>query len=856
MTDTTQNFTKFEDFEYFGKLAPNKSPSPNVYSSALTTQNCDTILENIIISILNGNYAKTSQLEINMLVCVIVSKNVTDLHNILIRSINKFVTCLRDEIQERLDSKTFANSYFFDNYNKYIKNMYHLKNSFGFAYDYLKTVNKKNVITIYGNYIYYLLIINKEFLNCGMTMYIYEILLNNNKKEDIVEFFTLFKLSNHFLALAYSIEDVSLRTILFNNDLSNIIKKSDRQQMPEFVNTLTDEINEFITQIMKKVNDSIKYTNENDLNDQIKELSKKSIDYIKMCISVCEPTTVMVYYLKHLQERILNNSTNINIENEFVKAFNYKTNSELYIKMRMCINDVVSSNIINESISKISSIKFKDKKYESFDSSVIDRKKCKYLVVRQYAWNDGTLGSLQYTRRINEPLEVCAYIDTLNAFLKHPSGSYFIDYQHRSLIVDYDNSTCDFSMTLNNKTYNFKSTLMQYMLLSVINQYYKISADDLRKTLGCPLKQLTNVINSLISIGLIQSCGTNKSDVNMTFELKQNYDGENDTVSLIDVLNDVKKGITSSNVQKSNVLNAKIINFFANNKTTQFDFDGAYSMYKNNNKNDVPTPSQFLNSLQDLIKSNILVFTNDQYMYCNDQISDDSDDDIDENNNDADRDDVDKDEEEKNEEYKDEEDKDEEDKDDVDEEEKDEEEKDDVDEEEKDEEEKDEEEKDEEEKDDVDEEEKDEKDEEEKDEKDEEEKDDVDEEEKDEDEKDEEEKDEEEKDEEEKDEEEKDEEEKDEEEKDEEEKDEEEKDDESEKEKKELIIVTNKNVKDFKQYIIMYFEKHRSSKTFTELMKHVNKKYSVSEKNVNLALDYLVGKNKLLVNNNKYKIKN
>lgn len=534
------NFT-IDYFDPFGNVTKGKIPPEQIFKGLVRKTNYEKYLTDVFSEILKGNYSVVNQLAINSTVCYALSKGVDTLQKILISVINESTKNLHKSIQKMLSNSKYTNKNFLELYNEHVKNVMSLKRVLFVVSDYLKTDTGKNLINVYANYIFYTNVINSKYTVKGEEFYLYEILLKNSNKTDLEEFFSLFKLYNYYFGFSFSLK--TEREKYFNIELDKIFTSSDTSNSSDFVKIVMTDIDRSIRSLLKPEEDQ----------KILENTIQRASEYIKMCLKICDKTTFMANYLKYLQIRLMERSSNCDVENEFIKSFNFKDEPELYIKMRFCVNDMMMSNYVTQLIHGIGNVQFTSQKYVNCDTSKFNKNMCDYTTIRQYAWKDGKLGNMNYTERINEPPEVSFHIDLLDSLLKSKEGSFHEEFSNRTLFVDYDNSTAIMEVELSGKTYKFNATLMQIIVFMTINNSGSISATDLSEKLGISLKNLALILNSFISTKLVSKSASSNKDPQMILAINTKWSHKDDKVCLVSQLENIKQKMQGGNITEKKV---------------------------------------------------------------------------------------------------------------------------------------------------------------------------------------------------------------------------------------------------------------------------------------------------------------
>ena len=138
--------------------------------------------------------------------------------------------------------------------------------------------------------------------------------------------------------------------------------------------------------IVKQINDNIKnFKNNNFEKNEIEKMVSNSVNCIKIFSDIKDNVSFMVLYKKYLKERLLNNFDN-DIENILINSFSNKSNIDLFIQMKLMINDIYQSNQINK-VFENNNLKLNivSEKYKNLDIQHITHS-IKYF--NQYLWED------------------------------------------------------------------------------------------------------------------------------------------------------------------------------------------------------------------------------------------------------------------------------------------------------------------------------------------------------------------------------------------------------------------------------------------------------------------------------------
>ena len=518
---------------YDGVLAKpkdHKAPSTKIFGGLFSRPDQVNLLAQFFKCILDGNYQYVNQLEFNHVAVSVVSTNVTQFLELYLQAVNDATKIFSATLQKLLTTSRYTNREFITMYDTYNSNLFTLKKALRHVSDYLKTVDDKYLSSIYANYLFYTNVINQEYTYKKERKWLYEIFIDATSNETVEEFFLLLKMHTFFYMFSLSANDQ--REVYFNTKLDNMLTTSDKLAAPEFLETIMADIDKTI-----KTLSTIDPTNV----EGIKATSKKVADYIKMCMRIGDKTFFMANYLKYLQNRLMNHAILPKIENEFLKSLRFNDSPELYVKMKYCIHDVLNSEIITSNMSSYQVIP-SSAKYQKFDMTTVDMRRCKFHIMRPYAWKDGKFGKFVDHGRLNEPLTIAYYFDVLNSYLKTTTDPYIsAKFAECSLVNDYENSTGVIEMTFGEKLYKFNANLLQIMVLMTVNDAGSITAQNLASTLNIGLRPLTPILNSLIKCALLtRDSTTSSNDKNMRFELNSSWSCADDKICLVSELERIK----------------------------------------------------------------------------------------------------------------------------------------------------------------------------------------------------------------------------------------------------------------------------------------------------------------------------
>jgi hypothetical protein len=257
-------------------------------------------------------------------------------------------------------------------------------------------------------------------------------------------------------------------------------------------------------------------------SDDIKIIIAPIISIIKMSKKIVDKLKFIVGYSDMLSQRLQSGTTICNIEIELLKHISYKTDPELFTKMRTRIVDVDESLHFKKMFNEVN-ININSEKYASYDKTQYDSKICAINVLNSYAWN------VKHDMHCEVPVEFSAYIDIFNACYK-------MKYPDRTLSNPSDESTCILDMTFGSKTYQINMTFIQMCVIYELNKNGKMSATQLSQKLKITsLSMLGNVMNSLTMTKLVTRENGELNNPNIPYNINKSFSYLSDKVSIVNV---------------------------------------------------------------------------------------------------------------------------------------------------------------------------------------------------------------------------------------------------------------------------------------------------------------------------------
>lgn len=525
-------FLNIEYFLPFGKLVETKVPSKALFKGLVRKDNLEIHFNNLCNNLLEEKYECVNQIDFDNTISLILSNDPSIVQKVILSVIDNHTKNFFDCVQKKLNLKEYSNEWFITEYNKYVKRASVFKKTFRSMNDYVKLENNKNMLNILLNYLFYYNVINKKYdvstEGQNRKLYIYEIMTKFNDIANIEEFFTLYKFYNYFLGFSFSLKEI--RNLYFNTDLDNI-----------FFNSPHSKSNQFHSFVIAKIDSDIKnLLNITDDTTEIEKAAKKIQDHIKMCLKFSDKTHFIVTYASSFYKRLQEKTTDFLIEKELLTSFKPKDELELYIKMMFCIEDMMISEFITQSLKNMKDITFSSDKWKTFDKSKVNNDMCDYTLIRNYAWEGSKYGKTNKYGQINLPLELDYFFTILKALLCDPNSSFSNDFVNRTIYLDDDNSNVTLDATFHNITYSLNMTLLQATVFIAINEHDGITAQSLEGVVGTSLKNLSIILNSLIKAKLIVREKVEKNNTNMSFNINENFVSTETRICLVTILEDLK----------------------------------------------------------------------------------------------------------------------------------------------------------------------------------------------------------------------------------------------------------------------------------------------------------------------------
>ena len=520
--------------EFYNKFGTIKSNNLNKYEinglfSNYGDMNMYEDFTVILIDILSGSLLCINQIEIDSRCYMLLSTNTTKCLETILLAIYECMKKIKENIQNKLNEKKYTNKWLIDIYNTDIYNFSVFKKSLIKLKQQIVFESGANILNAYITYLYYEIVINTKYYDINEHNCLYSIMMQYNNKNDIDEFYGLFKFYNYFTGFSYSAGNN--RCDIFNEDLNDSFLKSTIPLTDIFNKCTTCEINELIIRLNNTSSKNI---------DAMNNIITKIQNYIKMCSMFDNNISFFVNYTKHLLNRLINKSSKLSVEKELIHIINFKDETEFYIKMLYAVQDMELSEFITTAIHDTRNVDFSEK-WIDLDKIKINNKICSYTLIRNYAWECSSYENMSITEPATIPIEIEYYISILKAMLLNQNGSFSQDFNNRNINVHYDVSTITLKLQFDD-LYYVKMTLLQSIVYMIINDNDGISATELEKIIKISLGDLSHIINSLISIRLINRDMSENNDVNMKFSIVPDFNNINTNIDLVIGIEKFKNG--------------------------------------------------------------------------------------------------------------------------------------------------------------------------------------------------------------------------------------------------------------------------------------------------------------------------
>jgi hypothetical protein len=180
----------------------------------------------------------------------------------------------------------------------------------------------------------------------------------------------------------------------------------------------------------------------------------------------------MEKYKEKLVERLINNY-DYNIENKLLNSFNFNSNMDQYVEMKLMIDDIFQSRELDKFIQTNTKINLTSEKYKDMKLSDV---KVTSKVLSEDLWKNmkPTYNIMNIDKQLQ--LYITVYKKTLSVIFSY----------QKEFDINYNLSIVDFDYTINNKTYQIKSTMSQSAILMKLTNYKDgLTMTELEDYLSC-----------------------------------------------------------------------------------------------------------------------------------------------------------------------------------------------------------------------------------------------------------------------------------------------------------------------------------------------------------------------------------
>lgn len=512
-------------------------------------------------------------------------------------------------IQINIDNSTF-------NINTFINIRNHYYNKLNIINRHLSILNKHIVIkghrilNIIRDYAFYKGFLNEKYNYKGSECYMFAILIDSireNNKEDILN---VFKVINTYNGFSYSVKE--RRSELFNPELDN-------QGQDNIISDNT------LIMFVKTIDDNIKKSYSNDITkNEKKQLIDIIIDDIYMCKKIGNTDVFLMLYHEYLQKRLIGRYSNPDVESKLLEIL-YINNNKSNIMMEYCINDIKGSEFINREFKNIV-LAFDSGKYSQQLQNIYNRDITTFNILRKNVW---TL--FNERERIYEPDLIKMHLDIFKKFYTSYFNERFNKYSDRSIEYNYDMSTVDMELSINDAKYNLHMNLLQASILGHINDNKCLSALELAETMNIQLKDINTEINSLLYSKIItRDSKYRNDDIEIVFFINPKFSAEHTDINLIEIMKTIKdyqdnKSNNDDDIYLNTQIKVMITDIISNDDNKSVNHNILYDtlVLDMNEHNDMKIKHMIMNEIiyeniiLQMICSNIITKNNDNYIMSN-----------------------------------------------------------------------------------------------------------------------------------------------------------------------------------------------------------------------------------------------
>lgn len=548
-------FAMYGKIEFLPKLNSKK-----IILNFFENENLEEKLEEYIDDIINEKNEKNLLLLKN-LIYYLIDEDVAKFNKILIKIFLKMTQSIKIKIIENIKNKKMTLPVYIQIYNQYQEKCQILYEYLRIYQEYIRRESKFSYISLIKNYIYYQEIQVNKFKTENGEEYIHEIILGSGSNN------VLYQETKHNMSLMTSerkIEDVFnlMKMYIFYRKLRLSGKEKNDTNAEEmerkFMTMIANDMG-IIKEINQKIDNTLKnlkknkyrkeessfHKNKNGFEDE-KNTSIKTIENIIDYISQTNEENVLfnIIYEEMLENRLLNDETNMEIEKNISNKLNNKgklkeniinklsdrkmSNEYLERKADICIN-IVTSELKERYGEKIKEIK--NKIYPNF--------------YKKEAWK---ISRKREFKNIQVNIDMKIYIELINNYFN-------VVYQHKKINWLFEEGEGILSMNLGNEKYNLRVTTMQMILILYFNDQTKITANELSKKMNLELTLLNKIINSFLVVEILILETEDYTNPDIPLMINKNFSNEIKEIDMIQILQDLEISQMEIDEQKMEIIN-------------------------------------------------------------------------------------------------------------------------------------------------------------------------------------------------------------------------------------------------------------------------------------------------------------
>ena len=432
---------------------------------------------------------KTNVLEFEYILGNVINNNINP-YEILFNVFKNYTVSIKQRIQEiyinTKPTNQSINEYFIKEYNDYVDGCMKLKKIFYKLNKFCTNDNKSkstNIIYLTSNYWFYKNVLEDKYNNNNNdndnnNHTNFQDLLDfkniNNNENKLMEFVNLLKIFGFYNNFVKSFQS---NAILLQENASFDISKNitDMNIYKNIVEQIDLNIRSFFSQ-----------------KDNLEKIVNNSVNSIKIFSDMKDNINFMLAYRDYLKNRLMNNY-NYDIESTLLNSFSINSNVDIFLQMKLLLNDIYNSQQIDNCIKNnknlkinVVSDKYKDLKLNSIDTSL------KYL--NEYLWTDLKPKYKVSTPDTNINFYYDIYSKVINVIYKNK----------KTFDVNYSKSQVNFTLTIGEDKFTVRSNIIQYMIINKILKKHDYSVKNLETDFGLNLADINSDLNSLFTSKLLR----------------------------------------------------------------------------------------------------------------------------------------------------------------------------------------------------------------------------------------------------------------------------------------------------------------------------------------------------------------